>query len=233
MKKLLIATVLMVCLIPVAGLAQTFYTENFEGIAPVDGSMAGAGWYCYNNYFDATATWYWGGPFDPIVNNVGNICDIVGDQGGPNQDLQQLVVYNNYWDGAHQNPGHIIETNVYQQFDVVAGSGVWYFTFDAKLGNIAAPSSAFAFIKVLNPATGWSTTAFITEEMTNISTTWQDYELTVDLTGLAGQVVQIGFLHNSIEYSPAGVFYDNLAFSPDGTVANENKSWSEVKSLYQ
>jgi hypothetical protein len=222
-------------LIPVAGLAQTYYTEDFEGIAPVDGSMAAAGWLCYNNFFDENGVWYWGAPFSPIVNNVGNICDIVTGEGGPPQETQQLVVYSNYWDGAHQNPGHVIETNVYREWTSIgSNAGTWFFTFDAKMGNLVnPPSEALAFIKVLDPNAGYTLSRFETADMTNTPVTWQGYQLSVDLTGLDGQILQIGFLNNSSEYSPCAIFYDNLAFSPDGIVPSESATWGKVKTLYR
>jgi hypothetical protein len=141
-------------------------------------------------------------------------------------------VYNNYWDGAHQEEGHVIETNVYREWVIEPNAGTWYFTFDAKMGNLVnPPSEAYAFIKILEPGP-WTTTLYDLD-MTFTPTTWTDYSISVDLTGLEGWIVQIGFMHKASGYSPSGVFYDNIAFSPDGTVANEDAAWGEVKSLYR
>ena len=50
-------------------------------------------------------------------------------------------------------------------------------------------------------------------ETTFTPATWSSGSIVVDLSALAGQIVQIGFLTNSVEYSACGVYYDNIAFS--------------------
>jgi hypothetical protein len=50
---------------------------------------------------------------------------------------------------------------------------------------------------------------------------------------LDGQILQFGFLTVATNYEPCGVFYDNVAFSNDGTVSSESATWGEVKSLYR
>ncbi len=228
----ILLTALLVILIPVAGFAQTTYIQDFEGLAQVDGALAGDGWFVYTNVFDAGGNFVGGGG-SPAPNNVGNYCDITDGQGGFDQEVQQLVMYSNYWDGNHGNLDFVIESNLYQEWPVTAGAGMWYFTFDAKMGDLGGSSEAFAFIKVLDPGAGWATTHFITADMTNISDTWIDGMLSIDLTGLEGRIVQIGFMTNASNYEPCGVFYDNVAFTADGAVATESESWGNVKSMYR
>jgi hypothetical protein len=228
----LLLTALVVLLIPVTGLAQTIYLQDFEGLAPVDGSLAGDGWFTYTNIFDAGGAWV-GGYGNPAPNNVGNYCDITDGQGGGDQEMQQLVMYSNYWDGNHGNLDFVVESNLYQEWTVAPGSGIWFFTFDYKMGDLAGSSEALAFIKVLDPGAGWATTHFLTFDTTSAPTTWSDGELSIDLTGLEGRIVQIGFLTNASNYEPCGVFYDNVAFTANGTVAVETQTWGSVKSLYR
>jgi len=232
MKTLVIA-LFIALLIPVAGLGQTFYAQDFEGLAPVDGSLAGDGWLIFANVFDAGGGYLYGYGVFPAPNNIGNWQDIVSGEGGPAQDLQQIVVYSDYANADH-GVGNLIETNVFQEQVVPAGAtGTWTFTFDAKKGNIAGATTAIGFIKVLNPATGYSLSVFNTVDTTNTPVTWTDYSISVDVTGLDGQILQFGFSATASNYEPAGVFYDNVVFSPDGTVATDEVTLDEIKALYR
>ena len=193
--------------------------------------MAGDGWLAYHHLFDDGGNWVagWG---HPTPNNTGAICDIVSGEGGPDQGAQQLVAYSNYGVAEHGNPGWVLETNLYKEWPVAAGEGYWYFAFDAKMGNLEGSSEAYAFIKVLDPGAGWATTQFITADMTSTPSTWTRYGLEVDLSGSAGQIVQIGFMNLAGGYEGSGIFYDNLDFGDDPAVATEDNSMSSIKALY-
>ena len=55
-----------------------------------------------------------------------------------------------------------MQSNLFQE-QVVTKSDIyrtWTFTFDAKLGNLIAPSMAEAFIKTVDPAIGFATTNY-------------------------------------------------------------------------
>lgn len=231
-----LTTALLVCMIPVVGFAQlSFYAQDFEALAPVDGSLAGDGWLVFGNIFDPAGNYLWGhGPW-PAPNNQtpGNWEDIVSGQGGPAQEIQQLVVYSDYGNGEHAN-GNLVESNLFQERTIDAGdSGLWYFTFDAKMGDLGGSSTAAAFIKTLDPGAGWAMTNFITADMTSTPGTWTDYMLSIDVTGLGGQILQFGFMTVATHYEPCGVFYDNVAFSHNGVVPTESASWGSVKSMYK
>lgn len=222
---------LLVLLVPTAVFAQTAYMQDFEAMAPVDGSMSADGWNVYMNIFDDLGNFQYGWGY-PAPNNIGNIDDIVSGEGGPDQGDQQLVMYSDYGAEQHGWLNWTVETNLYKEWTVGAGAGMWYFAFDAKLGNIAAPSEAYAFIKVLDPGAGWATTQFITVETTNTPATWTRYGLEVDLSGSENQIVQIGFMTLAMNYNSCGVFYDNLDFGDNPSVATESSSMSEIKALY-
>ena len=141
------------------------------------------------------------------------------DEGGPDQEMQQLVMYSDYGNADHA-VGNLIESNLFQEQVLPAGcSGTWTFTFDAKMGNLGGSSTALAFIKILNPA-DWSTTMY-SVDMTSIPVEWANYSVSVDVTGLDGMYLQFGFASTAANYEPCGIFYDNVAFSPEGTVAIE------------
>jgi hypothetical protein len=230
--SVILAAALIICAIPLVGLAQTPYSQDFEGLPPVDGSLAGDGWLIFGNVFFPDGSYNYGyGPF-PAPNNIGNWQDIVTGEGGPDQGLQQIVVYSDYANGDH-GLGYWIETNLFQEWIIDAGAtGTWTFTYDGKLGNIAGASTALAFIKTLDPNAGYALTNFITQDMTNTPVTWQGYSLSLDMTGLGGQILQIGFSTTSTNYEPTGIFYDNVNFFEAMTPVDET-TWGAVKAMYR
>jgi len=227
----ILAAAVLVCVTAGTGLAQTPYSQDFEALTPVNGSLAADGWLNFGNVFYLDGSyWYGYGPY-PAVNNIGNWQDIVSGQGGPEQGLQQLVVYSDYQNGNHPNAW--IETNLYREWTLPAGAtGTWIFTFDAKMGNLAGNSTALAFIKTLDPNAGWIMTNFITADMTYTPLTWTGYSLSIDIAGLGGQILQIGFLTKSTNYQGSGIFYDNVNFF-EAVSAVEETTWGAVKALYR
>jgi hypothetical protein len=227
----LLAAALLIS-VPVVALAQMPYSQDFEALAPVNGSLAGDGWLNFANVFDPGGGYLYGyGPF-PAVNNIGNWQDIVTGQGGPPQGDQQLVVYSDYANGDH-GVGNLIESNVFQEWVIAIGAtGVWTYTFDAKLGDLGGSSTALAFIKTLDPGAGYALTNFITQDTTTTPVTWTGYSLSIDLAGLDNQILQIGFSTTASNYEPCGVFYDNVNFFQSSTPV-ESSTWSAVKALYR
>ncbi|MBN2564577.1 MAG: hypothetical protein JXB46_02585 [Candidatus Eisenbacteria bacterium] len=227
-----IVAALMICAVPVAGLAQVPYSQDFEALPMVDGSLAGDGWLVYGNIFDPTGTiWLWGhGPW-PAPNNIGNWCDITTGQGGPEQGMQQLVVYSDYGNGDHA-VGNIIESLLFQE-QTITGAGVWTFEFDAKAGDLGGASTAAAFIKTIDPNSGWATTSFVTYDTTTLPVEWGTYQITFDVSGFVGQLIQFGFLTRASNYEPCGNFYDNIDFGPEGSSPVEDTTWGAVKAMYQ
>ena len=193
--KVMFSVAALLCVLSAASFAQVPYLQDFEGLAPVDGSLAADGWKIFGNVFSPTGGYLYGYGVFAAPNNIGNWCDIVSGEGGPDQESQQLVAYSDYANGDHA-VGNLIEANLFQEQVIPAGAtGMWYFTFDAKMGNLAGASTAIAFIKVLNPATGYSMTVFNTADMTNTPATWTGYMLTVDVTGLEGPISGNGVAH--------------------------------------
>jgi hypothetical protein len=230
-----IVAALAICMVPLAGLAQTPYTQDFEGLTPVNGSLAADGWWNYGNVFDEWWNWWYGYGAFAAVNNIGNWQDITTGQGGPEQGDQQLVVYSDYANAAHGDTTQLvrIESNCYQEQTIdVGASGVWEFTFDAKKGDLAGGSTAAAFIKTLTGAPDYATTNYIPLDMTGIPTTWGTYMVTIDVTGLDGQLIQFGFQSWASRYEPCGIIYDNVNFGPEGGTPVEETTWGAIKSMF-
>ena len=197
------------------GLALQPYSQNFEGLVQSDpDALANDGWLVFGNVFDPGGGYLYGyGPY-PAPNGTGAFCDIVTGEGGPDQGSQQLVVYSDYNNLDHGN-GDLIESNVYQEQTITAGDvgSVWEFAFQAKLGNIAGSSTAHAFIKTLDPSSGYALTNFITADMTSIPVTWSGWSLYIRIdASLEGQILQFGFMNTATNYEASGIFYDNVIF---------------------
>ncbi len=227
-----IGAALLLCALPVAGVALTPYSQGFELLPPVNGSLAGDGWLNYGNVFDPALNYIYGyGPYG-AVNNIGNWQDIVSGQGGPFQGNQQLVVYSDYANGNH-GAGNWVESNCYiEQTVPVGATGIWRLMFDAKRGNIGGASTARGFIKTLDPNAGWQMTNYLVADMTNIPDAWGTYVLNIDASTVAGQILQFGFSSTATNYEPCGIFYDNVCFFECSTPV-ESTTWSSVKAMFR
>lgn len=192
------------------------YTQDFDGLVLASPTaLSGNGWVVYGNVFspDGLSYLYGYGTF-PAPNGGNAFSAIVDNQGGVPQGTQQLSIYNDYNNTDHAL-GRRIEANVFRE-QVIGAADVgntWTFQFDAKLGNLVAPSTALAFIKTVNPAAGYATTNFLTADMTAIPATWGTYQISITIdAGLVGQLLQTGFNSTASYYVSSGVFYDNLSW---------------------
>jgi len=238
MKSVTIVLISALLLVATTAFAQTPYTQDFEALAPVDGSLAADGWLVYGNVSDAGGGYLYGyGPF-VAPNNIGNWCDIATGQGGVDQGDQQLSMYNDYNNTDHAL-GYLIESNLFQeQVLPVGASGIWAFQFDAKMGDLTGASTAHAFIKTLDPGAGYELTNYIQYDTTSLPETWGTYTIYLDVTGLDSQLFQIGFATVATNYEPSGVFYDNVfLFELDpSSVAEpeaEETSIGRIKAMYR
>jgi hypothetical protein len=213
---------LMLIAIPALGQAAiTPYSQNFEGLVMANtAALSGDGWVVYGNVFSPDhSTWFYGYGTFPAPNGGTAFCGVVAGEGGAPQGAQQLSIYNDYNNGDHA-AGNLVEANVFREQSIAAGDvgTTWTFEFNAKLGNLVAPSTALAFIKTIDPANGYATTNFVTANMTAIPATWNTYSvsLTID-AGLVGQLIQFGFNSTATHYVASGVYYDNLRWLKTST----------------
>ena len=206
------------------------YSEDFEALDIGSASALGdAGWLVFANVFDGSFNYLYGyGPF-PAPNGGPGFCAIATGQGGTDQGAQQIVTYSDYNNGDHGN-GFIIEANVFQEFVIDAADvgRTMTFQFDGKLGDILAPSTSIAFIKILDSNT-FGLDAFETVDTTAMPTTWSTFSLSVTITAdHVGDFFQIGFASYATNFNQSGQFYDNVSLFEDppcGTVycdANQN-----------
>ncbi|MEM7083100.1 MAG: thrombospondin type 3 repeat-containing protein [Pseudomonadota bacterium] len=200
----------------------TSYAQNFEGMDPADpAALSDDGWLVFGNVFDPMGGFLFGyGPF-VAPNNAGGFSAVDFNQGGPDQGMNQLSIFNDYNNNGAHTAGNLVESNVFQEF-VIGGDSIgetYTFQFDAKAGNITGGSTAQAFIKTLDPGAGFALTNNITLDTTSLDPTWNTFtlEITID-AGLLGQLIQIGFATTATNFEGSGNFYDNITFN-NGMVA--------------
>jgi len=212
----------LLCLGPVTASAQiTAFTEDLESLDINNPDALGnAGWVVFGNVFDTEGNYLYGYGTFPAPNNptAPAFCTIVTGQGGVDQGANQLSVFSDYENGDHAN-GFLVESNVFQEFTVGAGDvgKTWTFGFEAKMGELVAPSTALAFIKTLDPTNGYATTNFITEDMTNTPVEWSGATLSLLIdASLEGQLFQVGFSCSATNYDGSSIIYDNISLADDG-----------------
>lgn len=199
-----------------AGLSS--FNEDFES-SNLSDSFLGNGWIFFNTVVNGDLFLFnYSGP----APNGPQISALVNDQGGVEQGQNQLSIYSDY-ECCQPNTGHnsttgigAVITNVFQEQLVGAENvgEVWTFSFDAKLGNIEGNSQAFAFLRILDPSSGFSTSQEATIETTLIGIDWARYSMSVTLGDVAGQLLQFGFSTRSSNFDGSGIFYDNIEFAP-------------------
>lgn len=186
------------------------YSQNFESLS-TGSATVGDGWLFFG--FRLSPSYYQYGPF-PAPQNTGAVSGIASGQGGSAQGTQQLVVFSDYKNADHA-AGNFIDILVFQERNLSASdTGEWKFQFDAKKGSLEKSSTAFAFVKVLNPAAGYSATKNVEIAMTGAPTDWNTYSMSLTLDpSLAGQILQFGFANRATSYDGSSVYYDNISFA--------------------
>ncbi|MGD9546570.1 MAG: hypothetical protein AB7V45_03375 [Candidatus Krumholzibacteriia bacterium] len=232
----LVAVAAILCMAPATGLALNGYSQDFESLNQADTSALGNdGWLVFANVFGPDWSYWYGYGVFPAPNDGAAFSAIASGEGGAAQGMQQLVAFSDYNNANHADGAHI-ESLLFHEQTIGAGDvgETWTFVFDAKLGNLELDSTAWAFIKTLNPAAGYATTNNIQLDMTAIPSTWSTYSITINIdASLVGQLLQFGFGNFATLYQGSGVFYDNIIFYADTVIPTEDASFGEVKALFR
>lgn len=215
-RTFLVTTLLLGLLAASATAQLTPYSQDFEGLVQTElTALENDGWVIFGNVFDTDGTTflYPYGPF-PAPNDGAAFCAIALLEGGIPQGVQQLNVYSDYNNVDHAI-GRYIQSNVFQEQTIGAGNigERWVFQFDAKRGNLEGETTAAAFIKTIDPNSGFIQTNYFHEDMTEKPTTWGTYFIAIDIIPeLVGQFLQFGFLNVATNYEGSAVLYDNIVF---------------------
>lgn len=214
-----LAIALCLALSPSLNAGIVNYSQDFESLDINDTAALGDdGWLVGANVFDSGGGFVYNYFSFPAPNDGGGFSRIETGFGDAPQGAQQLSIFNDYNNANHGDGSNfVIEANVFRDTILDAsdiGRSV-EFTFDGRLSNLAAPSTAGAFIKTIDPGAGFATTNLVFQDMTAATTAWDSFTLSLDLTDplLDGQILQIGFVNTASNFNPSGIFYDNITIS--------------------
>lgn len=194
--------------------SQIEFSSDFEELdAASSSALTDASWTAYANVYTSGGVYSYGYSTKP-PNGGSGFWGVTTDQAGPEQGVQSLAVYSDYYNQAAQTAGQLVEANVFQQFPIFAeDSGTYEFRFDAKAGNLASPSKAQAFIKVLDPSAGYATVAMATLDTSALPAIWGTYSMQLALDeSMEDMILQFGFSATASQNVGSGGIYDNVSF---------------------
>lgn len=184
--KTVLAVLATLCLV---GVAQADVVVN--GVDP------GAAWYGYMNVFDLGMNWQWGSSW--------GTPDLRANFAGSDLLLQSNTNCWNaadpYWVNPDGTGAKIMEGNFYQEwYGGLAGQTVT-FSYEVLANTLAAEGyTTQAFIKVLDPDSGWAT---INSVFADLNTGTNSISLVVN--SVTTPVTQVGFAVLGLVSDPAGV----------------------------
>lgn len=192
--------------------APVSYQNNFESLDPNSGSaLADDGWLvggcdpvgCYFAF--------------PAPNGGAAFSGVATGEGGATQGNNQLSVYNDYNNPNHNSGGNI-EAFVFNNIGTVDQDDVGtevFFSFDTKQGNIAPPTTARAFLLIQKTSdNSFAELAISNIDTTAVGTGWTNLSTSIIIDqAWVGETIQIGFTSTAANFTPSGVFYDNINVS--------------------
>ena len=213
---------------PTSSASLSPYSQDFEGMAPNQGyppnALEADGWRIYGIAYDADPytgnpnIMYQYGPFEAANGDPGSIQGVATGEGGA---AQGNVVLNKYSDYNNPDqtvdpftpgmPKYYITASTFQtQLISTSNVGLWRLTYDAKIGNLEADSSAFAYILTQDFMGG---DVFVSNDTTKLPAEWGTYTLDLLINeDMIGDTLSFGFGATATNYNGSGVFYDNLNF---------------------
>jgi hypothetical protein len=194
--------------------SQIAWSSDFESLdVNTPSALTDESWKAYVNVYASGGGWLYGYASTPPIGGSG-FWAVTTDQAGPAQGSQGLAVYGDYYNQAAQTAGQLVEVNAFQEFVLFPeDAGRYEFRFDAKAGNLVSPSTAQAFIKVLDPGNNYATVAIASFNTSALAETWGTYSIQLALDeNMDGMLLQFGFSTTSSNNIASGVFYDNLSF---------------------
>ncbi len=208
--------------------SEVEYMQDFEALDQMDVNALGDdGWIVFGSVFDPAGNFLFGYGTFAAPNDGSAFSAIVRDQGGPDQGSQQVSIYSDYNNTDHAL-GNTIEASVFRERTITAADvgRTILFSFDAKAGNINNPgdalcpcsSTAFAFIKTIDPSSNFDQTNNVREITTALPDSWGRFEIRLPIdAGLVGQLLQVGFATTATLFEPSANFYDNVEIGSAAT----------------
>ena len=226
---------------PSSSAALTAYSQDFEAMTPLQGwppnDLSDDGWKIFgfawdtNPYMGPANIVFSYGPHPAANGEPGSIQSVATGQGGPDQGNVVLAKYSDYNNTAQVS--RYVQALTYQAQTITADDvgSLWRFTYDAKIGNLEADSSAFAYIQTID-SIAFFQKAIVSNDSTNLPDTWGTYTLDLFITPyLVGDSLQFGFSATATNYNGSAVFYDNLSFVKVFMVTIDIKPDSQTNNI--
>ena len=191
---------------------------DFEGADPTSPGpgVSDLGFGNFVTVFDPSGNYLFGYGVFPPNNTEGECALLVSGLGTPSngQSLQTNSNYNNT--GEHSN-GNILETNTFFEQNITADSfgDTWTLDFDYLKANCdanPAGTTTAAFIKVLDPASGFATVYYDPIDTTGadcVNWTSASTSVTID-SAWGGHILQVGFTNRCSNNDDSRRVYDNI-----------------------
>lgn len=197
--------------------AVIIYQEDCETIGAGDTlpyNGANDGWKWAVEGWNAGRTAYaWG--YYPEEAANGSIYEVETGQGGPDQGTYTLRSYADY--GADHNSADEIKTMLrYEYFVTPADAALGTITFDFEYKNIgivaASNSSVYVEMQVIDFLGGtFGTIDSDSLEILETDVNWTGGQISIDVSGQAGQLLQVGTGTWTTQWGPSGVGLDNMS----------------------
>jgi hypothetical protein len=228
---------------PISSAALTTYTQDFEGMTPNQGfsdpdngfinDLEADGWQIYGITYDANPYPNPGaanitgqyGSYPAANGDPGSIQGVATGQGGASQGDVVLAKYSDYNNQDGQAAGYV-SASTYQEQQIGADDvgSIWRLSYDAKMGNIEADSSAFAYILTQDFLDKGE--SFNSNDSTNLPVEWMRYFVDMAITAdMVGDNLTFGFGATAANNNGSGVFYDNLEFAQVSAVPMPAAAW--------
>ena len=245
-KNLAVSFLLLTCMQSIAAItpySQDFESMSLGGQFE-SSELSVDGWQVGGNVFSGNPSGasqygdflYFYGWFPAPNSTSGSFSAVqAGDTTKDDTGTNYLMVYNDYNNSWAHEEGQIVNA-VFAKETFISYEDIGEtltFRFDAKRpkaiddgvggdsshavgNNCESICSSNAFIRTLDPASGYQTSNIIIEETTTISQTdWSSYTLSLELTDplLIGQLLLVGFENFATNYENSAVYYDNISIS--------------------
>lgn len=198
--------------------AAIIYQEDFEalgaggGVLPYNGPNDGWKW-AVEGWNAGRTAYVWG--YYPEEPANSGIYAVETGQGGPGQGTYTLRSYADY--GADYNSADEIRTMLrYEYFVSAADAALGTITFDFEYKNIgivaADNTSVFVDMQVIDALGGtYATIDSDSLEITEADVNWTGGQISINVSGLAGQLVQFGTSTWVTQWGASGIGLDNIS----------------------
>jgi hypothetical protein len=235
---------------PSASAVLATYSQDWEGFSSTyntdTSAISGDGFVIGNINVTTGGQWFAGAPapnyaaipgvspgWSALVGVSPGWSALVNGEGGAEQGDIQLSIFPDYTASSPWNTDSswVIQTFVYKDMGTIEASDVgktYSFSFDAKLSAISVTSSAWAYINVLKQSDNSFDELFNGrfDSGTELTGDWSggSVEVLID-AGMVGELLQIGFATEAVNYGDAAIFYDNIGFDEAAVVPVPAAVW--------